>query len=113
MAYTAAKPGFDIDWCKQCDQGLPKPDLVCFMDTKLTSIDSRQNFGDERYETNEFQKIVYQNFKQLFDLNQSTDACFVLDAKDSIESLHKQILGRMDHMLKNNQFIVNDMKTLW
>lgn len=28
VAYTGAKPGFDLDWCKHCDNGLVKPDLL-------------------------------------------------------------------------------------
>lgn len=28
VAYSAAKPGLDFDWCRQCDVGLVKPDLL-------------------------------------------------------------------------------------
>lgn len=28
VAYTAAKPGLDFEWCKHCDAGLLKPDLL-------------------------------------------------------------------------------------
>ena len=111
MAYTSAKSGFDIDWCKQCDAGLPKPDIVCFMDTKLTSVAERQDFGEERYETSEFQKRVYKNFGQLFDLSQSSSECLILNAKETIDELHKQIL---DHVIGfEKRCTTNDMKTMW
>lgn len=29
-AFSAAK-GFDLEWCKNCDRGLPKPDIVFYM----------------------------------------------------------------------------------
>ena len=25
--YTASKVGTDFEWCKKCDEGLPKPDI--------------------------------------------------------------------------------------
>jgi dTMP kinase len=34
-AYTAVKEGNDFEWCKKCDEGLPKPDIVFFLDTYL------------------------------------------------------------------------------
>lgn len=114
VAYTAAKSGFEINWCKQCDTGLPKPDLVCFMDTKLTSVDSRADFGQERYETSEFQKLVYSNFGKLFNLAKSSDECLILDAKDSIESLHSNILEHVNGLLvESKKPAVNEIKTLW
>jgi thymidylate kinase len=30
VAYSAAK-GLDLDWCLACDRGLPKPDLLFFI----------------------------------------------------------------------------------
>ena len=38
VAYSAAKPGFDISWCKNSDQGLPKPDMVCFLNVFIYFI---------------------------------------------------------------------------
>ena len=70
VAYSAAKPNLSLDWCKQCDLGLPKPDLVCFMDTELASMSDRAAFGEERYEKSDFQALVYANFKKLFGLDE-------------------------------------------
>ena len=39
MAYSSAKvhffskiKGLDLEWCKNCDKGLPKPDIVLYID---------------------------------------------------------------------------------
>lgn len=32
VAFSAAKPSLDFDWCKECDRGLPAPDAVIFLD---------------------------------------------------------------------------------
>ena len=113
VAYTAAKSGFDIEWCKQCDTGLPKPDLVCFMDTKLLDASNRKDFGEERYESVAFQQQVYANFSQLFNLDQSSDDCFVLNAGDSIEILHKKIFTFVSQMVKSKESNPDEIKLLW
>lgn len=118
VAYTAAKTGFDFEWCKQCDKGLPKPDFVCFMDTKLAEVDSRENFGEERYESAEFQKLVYQNFKLLFNLDNKAEInnvhnCVLFNAKDTIENLHDAILKYILDLIKTNKFTINEFKHLW
>ncbi len=91
VAYTAAKSGFDFEWCKSCDIGLPRADLVCFMDTRALKVDERDTFGEERYENVKFQSVVYANFKRLFgiidDSHQSgqDDGVLVLNAKEKID----------------------------
>lgn len=114
VAYTSAKTGFDFDWCKQTDVGLPKADLVCFMDTKIEDLEKRDNFGDERYETSEFQKNVYANFKKLFNLEkQRSNECLILDAKDTIDNLHQNILNNVLPLINSNKFSINEFKYLW
>ena len=114
VAYTSAKNGFDLEWCKQCDKGLPKPDLVCFMDTKQLKLESRECFGEERYEINEFQNLVYNNFKKLFNLEEKVkpDDCLVLNANETIESLHSKILNFILDIIKNSKF-ANEINLLW
>lgn len=93
VAYSAAKPNMDFEWCKQCDSGLPKPDLIFFMDSNLNTIKSRENFGMERYETYEFQKKVYMNFKRLFNSEKENASKLIsIDATQSIDDIHKNII---------------------
>lgn len=67
VAFSAAKPGLSLNWCKQPDVGLPRPDLVVFMDVTEDVAKQRGGFGEERYEVAEFQRRVRQNYKQLKD----------------------------------------------
>jgi hypothetical protein len=57
--------GFTIDWCRKPDIGLPKPDLVLYLDLKPEDLEKRKNFGEERYEKAEFQRKVAKNYQIL------------------------------------------------
>ena len=61
----AAKKGMNFEWCRQPDRGLPKPDLVCFLDVSPEEAAKRGNYGDERYEKQDFQAKVRNNYKKL------------------------------------------------
>jgi len=54
-----------MDWCKQPDRGLPRPDLVLFLDMPVADAARRGGFGDERYEKLDFQQLVRDNFLKL------------------------------------------------
>ena len=58
VAFSAAKPGIDFDWCRQPDRGLPRPDLVCLLDVSGEEAKKRGGYGDERYEREEFQVFI-------------------------------------------------------
>ena len=64
VAYSAAK-GYDLEWCKQPDSGLPNPDLIFYLYVKPDEMKKRQNFGDERLENLDFQTTVEQKFRLL------------------------------------------------
>lgn len=57
--------GFCMDWCMKPDVGLPKPDLVMFLQLSPAEAALRGQFGIERYETSAFQKLVQQKFQHL------------------------------------------------
>jgi len=56
---------FCLDWCKQPDIGLPKPDLILFLQLSPEEAAERGNFGNERYENSSFQEKVLQSFHHL------------------------------------------------
>lgn len=56
-AYSSAK-GLDARWCVSPDIGLPRPDVVVYLDIKLTTQAEREGWGEERYERTEFQRKV-------------------------------------------------------
>ncbi|XP_071949555.1 thymidylate kinase-like isoform X1 [Antedon mediterranea] len=86
VAFTAAKPGFTIDWCKASDSGLPRPDLVLFLDISTEDASTRADFGGERYEKTEFQSKVSKNYELLKDKDWK-----IVAAGRSIEEVHNEI----------------------
>ncbi|XP_031728817.1 thymidylate kinase [Anarrhichthys ocellatus] len=90
VAFTSAKPGFCLDWCMKPDVGLPKPDLVMFLQLSPAEAALRGQFGEERYETSVFQRAVQQKFEQL---KKDTSVNWqVIDASQSVEDVHENII---------------------
>jgi len=114
VAYSAAKEGMDFEWCKKCDEGLPKPDIVYFMDTSydVSMIRARSGFGAERYEDIDFQNLVYENFTKFFPENNSESSnFFVINASDTVGDLHERILIKTLEVIENSKH--KDLKNLW
>ncbi|OXB83478.1 UNVERIFIED_CONTAM: hypothetical protein H355_006325, partial [Colinus virginianus] len=80
---------FCLDWCKQPDAGLPKPDLILFLQLSPEEAAARGNFGRERYENGPFQEKVLQSFCNL--MKEKTLNWKIMDASKSIEDLHREI----------------------
>ncbi|KAM8919320.1 thymidylate kinase isoform 1-T1 [Lycaon pictus] len=89
VAFTSAKEDFSLDWCKQPDVGLPKPDLVVFLQLHLAEAATRGEFGRERYEDGKFQERALRRFHQL--MADQTVNWKMVDASKSIEAVHKEI----------------------
>ncbi|XP_004412765.1 PREDICTED: thymidylate kinase isoform X1 [Odobenus rosmarus divergens] len=89
VAFTSAKENFSLDWCKQPDVGLPKPDLVVFLQLRLAEAAVRGEFGRERYESGDFQERALRRFHQL--MADETLNWKMVDASKSIEDVHKEI----------------------
>lgn len=89
VAFTSAKPDFCLDWCMKPDVGLPKPDLVMFLQLSPAEAALRGQFGEERYETKVFQGVVQQKFEQL--RKDPSINWQVIDASQSVEDVHKNI----------------------
>uniref|UniRef100_A0A1A8F7J0 Thymidylate kinase n=1 Tax=Nothobranchius korthausae TaxID=1143690 RepID=A0A1A8F7J0_9TELE len=89
VAFTSAKPGFCMDWCMKPDVGLPKPDLVMFLQLNPAEAALRGQFGSERYETSTFQKSVQQKFKEL--MKDPSVNWKVIDASKNVEDVHNDI----------------------
>lgn len=67
VAYTAAKSGMELEWCKLSDTGLMKADSVLYITLPDDVVSQRPGFGDERYEKQEFQAKVKKNYELLRD----------------------------------------------
>ncbi|MGH0154333.1 UNVERIFIED_CONTAM: hypothetical protein FKN15_027170 [Acipenser sinensis] len=97
VAFTSAKPGMSVDWCKFPDVGLPKPDLVLFLQLRPTEAARRGQFGAERYENTDFQKAVQECFQQL--MSDCSVNWKVIDACRSVEDLHKEIMSHSEDVM--------------
>ena len=112
VAYSAAKniPGMDLDWCYSCDKGLVRPDITFFL-MNQKSNDNREGFGDERYETNQFQEKVRRQFFSLFDkLGDQCDEVVQIDVTGcSIDEVTNQIWEHITMM--NETTMSQELKT--
>ena len=61
-AFTGAKDGFDLTWCRTPDIGLPAPDCVVYLTLNPDVAATRGDYGGERYEDTDFQAKVEKNF---------------------------------------------------
>ena len=55
------------DWCWAQERGLPKPDLVLFLELPLEKAARRNGYGNEQYENYDFQKKVLKNYNKMMD----------------------------------------------
>jgi len=70
IAYSAAKSPNSFDWCAGCEEGLPKPDVMLFMD--MEGQQDREGWGVERYEQVTFQQTVRGMFARIMSQDTST-----------------------------------------
>lgn len=98
VAFTSAKSGFTLDWCKQADVGIPKPDVILFLHLDPSAAMKRGGFGIERYENCSFQEQVYQRFREL--MKDESLNWKVLDASQSIEVLHQEIMSNVEKIIE-------------
>jgi len=87
IAFTAAK-GLDVEWCRQPDIGLIKPDKVIYMTVTGEQAAQRAEFGEERYEKVDFQNKVKKIFHQLED----EEYWQVVNGDATIESVHLDVI---------------------
>lgn len=106
IAFSAAKPNMDLTWCKKSDNGLLKPDLVIFLDIDPTVAQSRGEYGVERYENLEMQKLVRSNYLKLKD-----ETWKVVDASRSVEEVTRDICQLVKETL-GSKSLLTEIKQL-
>lgn len=57
--------GFNLDWCREPEKGLPMPDAVVYLTLSPEEAARRSAFGGERYEQTDFQTRVSHNYQLL------------------------------------------------
>ncbi|XP_077205172.1 thymidylate kinase [Paroedura picta] len=101
VAFTSAKENFSLEWCKQPDAGLPKPDLILFLQLHTSEAAKRGDFGKERYEDSSFQEKVLQSYYHL--MRDKTLNWKVIDASKNIEDLHDEIKSFAEEAMQEAQ----------
>lgn len=77
------------------DAGLPRPDLVVYLEWSNGNLTNRNGYGDEIYENTQFQNKVKANYDRL-----KTDSNWrVFDCQDGIDEVHNKILESVNQVL--------------
>ena len=109
VAFSAAK-GMDFEWCKSCDNGLPSPDVIIYLDMPVEEAAQRGQFGEERYEKIDFQIKVREQFMKLKE-TVVDNRWHTLDARKSIPEIHAEIKSICDNVLDDCHS--EDVGKLW
>ncbi|CAB1109888.1 unnamed protein product [Ectocarpus sp. CCAP 1310/34] len=92
VAFSASKPGLSVRWCKDPDRGLPAPDKILFLDISVEDAMKRGQFGEERYEKEEFQRTVRATFLALMEEDKASGVAWqLIDANREIGSIQDEI----------------------
>lgn len=106
IAYSAAKSSMGIEWCKSSDSGLIKPDAVIYMTASDDVMINRPGFGDEIYESKEFQSRVKRNYNKLKDDSWST-----VNSDVSMDALHVNLMKIINETIEKSCH--NPIQYLW
>lgn len=110
IAYSSAKSDASVKWCCETERGLPRPDLVIYLELKSEAQRQRDGFGEERFETKEMQDSVRLQYEQVMDMSKETWlkidvenkkpdqvlAEVILPVKRCLESSASKALGTLD-----------------
>lgn len=97
------------------ERGLPRPDLVIYLELGRDFQHQRVGFGEERFETKELQDLVRLQYEQVMDIsketwlkvdvdNKSPDQVLgevILPVKRCLESVATKELGTLDFFEPN------------
>ena len=106
VAFSAAKDGFGLEWCKRSDAGLPKPDAVFFLDLPPEQATTRGMYGGERYEELKFQQRVYKNYMALKDATWK-----MIDASKSMEEVQSSVETTLEKVMEESK--LEALPVLW
>ena len=98
-AYSVAKGNLTLDWCQQFNTNLPKPDLTIFLEGNIENLQTRPNYGSERFENIEFQTRVRAVFEQIR-AQESNWTTILVDGKTS-KQIQKEIRPILMKLLDN------------
>ena len=93
IVYSAAKwnETLSMQWAREPDVGLPRPDAVVFLDISSEKAQERGGFGEEKYETTQMQERVRALFTELMADGDEKEDSHVVDAGRSKEQVQNDI----------------------
>lgn len=65
IAYSCAGRELSMDWCSGTEKGLPKPDLIIYLELPKAIRSTRSGFGEERYENEELQELIRCEYEKM------------------------------------------------
>ncbi|KAF9737058.1 hypothetical protein PMIN06_011895 [Paraphaeosphaeria minitans] len=95
--YSAAKqnPTLSLAWSRHPEVGLPRPDLVLFLDISADDAAKRGGYGTEKYEKKEMQDRVRELFGVMMQ-SQEKDDFARINAGASVEEVQQRIRAEVD-----------------
>ncbi|OMJ28622.1 Thymidylate kinase [Smittium culicis] len=96
-----------MGWCLGPDKGLVKPDVTFFMDINPSDAKNRGNYGEERYEVENFQQQVIKQFKKLAEPNWN-----IIDAGQPLNSVTQQVQSIAVNAIDENKSSINEFETI-
>ncbi|XP_041353757.1 thymidylate kinase-like isoform X2 [Gigantopelta aegis] len=98
VAYGTAMD-LPVKWCFQPNIGVPKPDLVVYLELSADAASKRRGYGEERFEKEKIQQQVAKNFNDLKD-----DSWKIIDGDRSVEDIHTQIYNIAKKVIEESKF---------
>ncbi|KAK8229311.1 thymidylate kinase-domain-containing protein [Phyllosticta capitalensis] len=103
--YSAAKdnPSLSLAWARQPEEGLPRPDVVIFLDISPEAAAQRGGYGAEKYENARMQQRVRELFKSMRELGEEKEDFVTIDGGEeqekvaaAVEAAVLEAFGRVD-----------------
>ena len=106
IVYSAAKNRSDLtlQWARMPEVGLPKPDIVIFLDIGIEAAKARGGYGDERYENEETQKKVRELFYEVVKVEgRGEGTTEIVDASKSTEDVGRVVNRVADELFRGKR----------
>lgn len=101
VAYSSAK-GLNYEWCINTEKGLPKPDILFYLDVNTKTSSSRAGYGNEIYENVIFQNNVGKIFQKI--VSEDNDI-IVIDGNKSVDQVHCEMKKYIDKFLQKKNIL--------
>lgn len=88
--------GISKELCLKYETGLIKPDITIFINTKPEIACKRKGFGTDLYDNIEFQKKIYQTYRNFIETE--SENLFYITQSTEISAISEEILGKISEI---------------